>query len=82
LQDKKDIPEVIKTVTESFKNATPLDIDGVGVAHRPSARELERRKRTPEQKAGDEEVKKSLDQIPELLKQKKLLQDNEVSGIL
>ena len=82
LKDEKQIPEVIKTITESIKNATPLDIDGVGVARRPNAKELLRRKRTPQEKAADEEVKKSLDAIPELAEHRKLLKENEVSGIL
>lgn len=82
LQDKKDIPEVVKAVTESIKNATPLDVVNVGAVRRPTAKELIKRNRTPQEKAADEEMKKSLDKIPELQATRKLLQDNEVSGIL
>ena len=73
------LPDVVKSVTESIKSVYPINKGGVGVARRPSAEELARRKEPQSVKDAKQAVKESLDNIPEL---RALKEKNQVKPII
>jgi glycine/serine hydroxymethyltransferase len=79
-KDEKQLAEVVKTISNVVKGVEP--VKGVGVTHRPTVADLERKKEPEKVREEKEAMKESLDAFPELVAHRELLKKYQVKGIM